>query len=454
MPGSGWVAEPGFELCRAGEGRDQDSARLGLPPGVDDRAAAVADHSPVPFPGLGIDRLADGAEQPDRLATVALHRLVAFAHQGADRGRCRVEDGDAEPVHRLPEPAEVGIVGDAVEHDGRRAIHQRPVDDIGVAGDPADVGGAPEDVVLAIIEDPVEGRGGPDGIAAGRVDDALRFARRSGRVEDEQRVFRVHRLRLAIGRKLVAHGGVADVAALLHRHVGSGPGDDDHGLDVAVLERLVDVALQRNVLAAADAFVRGDDRAGVAVGDAAGEALRREAAEDDGVDRTDARAGEHCGRRFRDHRHVDHDPAAAMDAALLQQVREAAGFLVQLAIGVAMAVPRLVGLEDDGRPVAMLLEVSVEAIDGQVQLTVGVPADVEIVFVEGPVARLLRGLVPVKPPGLFQPEGIRIGVSLRPQRLQLVRPDPRPEAFRERDEPTALTGRGSCRSRSGSGRRS
>src|SRR5690606_34789832 len=52
---------------RAGQRRDQDAAGLGLPPRVDDRAAAVADDAVIPLPRLGIDRLADRAEQAQAL---------------------------------------------------------------------------------------------------------------------------------------------------------------------------------------------------------------------------------------------------------------------------------------------------------------------------------------------------------------------------------------------------
>ncbi len=393
MPGRGLVAEPGLSGGRAGEGRNERRAGLGLPPGVDDRAAAVADDPPVPFPGLGIDRLADRADQAQRLAAVALHRLVAFAHQRADRGRCGVEDGDAEPVDRLPEAAEVRIIGDAVEHDGRRAIHQRAVDDVAVAGDPADVGGAPEDVVRPIVEDPVERRRGPDRIAAGGVDDALRLSGRSRRVEDEQRVLGVHHLRLAVGREAVAHARNSRrrgrPSSARRRRCGV---TTITVCDVAMLERRVDVALQRDDLAAAHAFVGGDHRAGIAIGDAAGDAFRREAAEDDRMDGPDPGAGEHRRRRLGDHRHVDHHAVAALDPALLQQVREAAGLLVQLAIGDWSAIARLVGLEDDRRPVAMLCEVPVEAIDRQVELPVRIPADVEVVLVDTTSRRLRSAL--------------------------------------------------------------
>ena len=66
--------DPGERPCRrAGLGRgdprqrrDHDRAGLGLPPGVDDRAALAADHLVVPEPRLRVDRLTDRAEQPQR----------------------------------------------------------------------------------------------------------------------------------------------------------------------------------------------------------------------------------------------------------------------------------------------------------------------------------------------------------------------------------------------------
>src|SRR5262249_28406651 len=62
-----------LELGRARERRDQNATGLGLPPGVDDRAAAIADHAVVPLPGFGIDRLADRAEEPQAGARSLLH---------------------------------------------------------------------------------------------------------------------------------------------------------------------------------------------------------------------------------------------------------------------------------------------------------------------------------------------------------------------------------------------
>ena len=112
----------------------------------------------------------------------------------------------------------------------------------------------------------------------------------------------------------------ADLAAgaAHHQHVldhDAVPGGD--------VDRLVGILLQRDGLAAAQALVGGDDEGRLAVDDAAGERIRREAAEDDRMDRADARAGEHRIGRFRDHRHVDGDAVALLDAVLLQHIGEA-----------------------------------------------------------------------------------------------------------------------------------
>ena len=56
----------------AGQGRDHDRAGLGLPPGIDDRAAPAADDLVVPHPRLGVDRLADGPQEPEARQVVPL----------------------------------------------------------------------------------------------------------------------------------------------------------------------------------------------------------------------------------------------------------------------------------------------------------------------------------------------------------------------------------------------
>src|SRR5207248_9429651 len=58
--------------------------------------------------------------------------------------------------------------------------------------DPSDVRGAPENVLVLQVEDPLGGRVGTDEVAAGRMQNSLRFAGCPGGIEDVERVFRVH----------------------------------------------------------------------------------------------------------------------------------------------------------------------------------------------------------------------------------------------------------------------
>jgi hypothetical protein len=396
-----------LHLVRGGEGGDHDPAGLGLPPGVDDRAMLVAHGPPIPEPGLRIDRLADAAEQADRAAVVLLHRRLALAHQGADRGRGGVEDVHPVPLDHVPEAREVGMVGHALEHQAGRAVGERAVDDIAVAGDPAHVGGAPEDLARPIVEHVMEGGRGPDRIAAGRVQDALGLAGRARRVEDEERILGAHRL----ARAMVGHCGaervVPMVAALAHPDLVAEMADDDHAGDrAALVQSGVDIGLQRDQFAAAPAAVGGDHEAARAILDAAVQRLGREAAEDDAVDGADPRAGEHRHRRLRDHRHVDGDAVALAGAERLQAVRHPHHLGMQRAIGDGAGDPGLVALEEDGDVGRARFEMAVDAIVTEVQNAVLEPFDIDRIV--APVGDPAGRRHPVDPLRLLGPEAVRI----------------------------------------------
>ena len=215
MPKNGRVAEPGFNGVAPGIGV------IRMPPvSVCHQVSTigqrcVADMVVIPQPRLGVDRLADRAEQAQRLAAGLADIVLALAHQRPDRGRRGVEDRDIVLVDDLPEARRVRVVRHALEHQGRRAVGERAVDDVAVPGDPADIGGAPVNLAVAVVEDVFVRHRRVDQIAAGRVQHALRLAGRSRGVEDEQRVLGRHLLGRAVGRGGGADLVIPEVAAVL-----------------------------------------------------------------------------------------------------------------------------------------------------------------------------------------------------------------------------------------------
>ncbi len=202
-----------LERRRAGERGDQNAAGLGLPPGVDNRAAALADMVVIPQPRLGVDRLADRAEDAQRAPAGAADIVLALAHQRADRGRRGVKDRDLVLVDDLPKARRVGIVGHTLEHQRRGAVGERPVEDVAVPGHPADIGGAPINLALAVVENVFMGHRRIDEIAAGRVQHPFGLPGRARGVKDKQRVLGRHFRRRAVGRGRRACLVIPDVAA-------------------------------------------------------------------------------------------------------------------------------------------------------------------------------------------------------------------------------------------------
>ena len=395
---------------RAGKRGDQDAAGFGLPPGVDDRAAPFTHNFVVPHPCLGIDRLADTSQKAERGAVASGDRRVALAHQRADCRRCGVEDADLVLFDDLPETRAVRPGRHAFEHQRRRAVRKRTIDDVAVAGDPAHIGRAPVDVAILVVEDILVRHRGVDHVAAGGVQHALRLAGRPGGIQDEHRVFGVHLLRRAVGRGIRHRLVIPDVAPVDPADVTAGAAHDDDLVAVGTgFEGRIGVCFQRHRPAAAKALVGGDHHIGITVLDAAGERVGREAAEDDGMHGADARAGQHRDGGLRDHRHVDGDAVALLRALCFQHIGELADFLMQLGIADMPGIRRVVAFPDDGGLVAAAGEMPVKAVGGGVERAVAKPADVKVRLVIGDVADLAVGLDPVDPLAMLGPEGVGVG---------------------------------------------
>ena len=166
---------------------------------------------------------------------------------------------------------------------------------------------------------------------------------------------------------------------------------------------LVGVGLERDGLGAAVDAVGGDQDLAGGVDDAVGQRVGAEAAEDDRVDRADAGAGQHGDGQFLDHRHVDRDAVALLDAAALEHVGELADLLVELAVGELCVLAGLVAFPDDRDLVAARLQVPVQAVVGDVGLAADEPLDRDVALSKSYSRTLRPLLLPVELVGDLAP---------------------------------------------------
>ncbi|MNX90082.1 hypothetical protein D3C86_1221160 [compost metagenome] len=278
-----------------------------------------------------------------------------------------------------------------------------------MARHPAHVGGAPEDVVVLEVEDPLAGEGGPEEVAARGVDDALGLARGARGVEDEERMLRVERHRRHVARGELHQLVVPVVAAGKHGDLVARALEDHHVLHArGVGQRRVDVRLEGDHRPAPVEAVGRHDQLGLGVVDPILDGLAREAAEDDRVGRPDAGAGEHGHRRLGHHRHVDGDAIARPNSQGEQDARELADLVVQLLVGEGAAIAGL-ALPDEGRLVAAPgRQVTIQAVVSGVEGAAHEPLGEGGLPVENPVPRLEPVQLAL---GMRRPVGLGIGLS-------------------------------------------
>ncbi|KAI3481860.1 hypothetical protein L1887_55509 [Cichorium endivia] len=363
-------------LGRTGQRRDHDGARLGHPVRVDNGALLTADVVVVPVPSLGVDGLTHRADDAQRRQVVLLDVLVAQAAQQTDRGGRRVELRELVLVHNLPVARRRRVHGCRLENERRHAVHQRTVDDVRVAGDPADVGHAGEAVALVRVhvKDVSQRERGAEQVACGGVHHTLGLAGGARGVEDEERVLGAHRLGRAVGALARARLVPPDVALVVKADLAAGALDDDDVLNLgALLERRIDDALGGDVAPTALAFVGGDDDARAAVVGAVAQRVRREAGKDDRVDGTNARTREQGDGRLGNHGEVDDDRVALPHAERLEHVGGLRDLDEQLRVGDLLRLAGLVGLVDDGDAVGG--DIAILEAAGSDRLEGNVPVD-------------------------------------------------------------------------------
>src|SRR5262249_6786998 len=136
-----------------------------------------------------------------------------------------------------------------------------------------------------------------------------------------------------------------------------------------------------------------------------------EAAEDDAVRGADAGTGEHGDGQLGNHRHVQGDAIARLDALTLEDVGGLADLAGQVLVSQDAAVAWLAFPDDGGLVLARPVEVAVDAVVAGVDLAAHEPLRVRFV----PDKDLVPAPKPVHGLGLLAPEAFRIILAALPE---------------------------------------
>src|SRR5208283_2858661 len=315
----------GHQLC----------AGFRLPPGVHDGAPITPHIVIIPSPCLGIDGFSHGSEKLEARDVVFLYVAAPFLGQGPDGRRRGIEFVNAPLFNDVPKSVKIRIAWNAFEHDAGESAAQWPVDYVTVTRYPPDVRGAPKRLFRFQIKDQLGRHSNIEQVPGLGVQHPFGFPSASARVKYEQRVFRIHTLRLNIvwqrriryqfmppqflfRIQLYVHTGTLEYYDLFH----SG----------TTFQCLIHIAFQVQQLTGPVTPIARDDHLGVAILDAACNRFSAETTEDDAVDGSYPGTSQHGDREFHDHRKVDDHPIPLFDALGLEYRGEFVDFFVKLQI--------------------------------------------------------------------------------------------------------------------------
>src|SRR5262249_3164530 len=145
---------------------------------------------------FGIDRLSDGPKNLEAREVVFLRVALAPLHERTNSRRCGVKLSYTVTLEDVPQSIFGWKVGSPFVHQSRHSIRKNSIEDIAMAGAPADVGGAPKKLIRFWneVEHVLCSQVRVDHVSAGRMHNPLGLSRGSRCVKKEEHALGIERL--------------------------------------------------------------------------------------------------------------------------------------------------------------------------------------------------------------------------------------------------------------------
>lgn len=253
-----------------------------------------------------------------------------------------------------------------------------------MSSDPSSIGDAGVHIALLQIERRRGGVHGIQTISRSGMDQTLGLAGRARSVQNEQIVLGIHPLAGAVGTLLLNQLINEHIALGVHLHTATAVMREhkqllDNVRAGTALDGRVANLLEGEGTATALATIGGDHPLALAGLDPVGNGIGTETGKDDGMDGTNAGAGQHGHGQLGHHGHVQRHHVALADALILEGVGNLANLGQQFAEGNASDVGGLVALPDDGDLVGTAVRaggtVPIDGVVAGIDLAIEEPGD-------------------------------------------------------------------------------
>ena len=360
--------------------------------------------------GIGIKPLSSQEQRLEAGEVISLQQgpVRVFLLDGPKSGGRGEHDLDFMLGNDPPESARIrGADGFALINDGRAAIEQWRIHDIGMAHHPAHIRGGPVDItgfhVIDIFHGPVHGHG----MTAVIPHDALGHAGGAGGVKNVQGVGGGHRH--AVGRLRVFDNGLPFHIPLFGQFR-----LNEIALEYDTLFRLVTGLLDGRIdhrfigqgLFALDGAGGDNNSLGLGMIDTDGQLVGGKSPEDHGMDGAQPGTGEHRDQGLGNHRHIDNDGITLFYTLIAQGPGKNRHLLKELFIGNGPLGPRDWRIVDNGRLIATaVFHMPVNGIVAGIQFATSKPAvDRRI----GTIKHRVPFLIPINAFGSLGPKFFRM----------------------------------------------
>ena len=313
-----------------------------------------------------------------------MQRAFAKTHEAAEGGWGCVNNIHAKLLYDIPKTAGIGPCRNTFKHERSTACAQWSIKNIGMTGYPADICRTKMDLPEIILKHIEEGIIGPDHIARAGMYHTLGFTGAATCIKNEQYVFRIHFLgfhkRIALCFHFLYFIFPPHIASLDHTHRGAGMGTNNDFTDSrAPHHGIINYRFQWDGFITPVSAIAGYNNRSRCILNTVGNTLCTETAKNNGMHSAYTCAGKHGNGKFGYHAHVNAHTVALFYPVVFQHIGKLHHLVQQFLIGKnPMRILRIIRLPDNGRFIAILCNMPVEAILGNIQLTALKPFNVRV----------------------------------------------------------------------------